>query len=485
MQKITLLLAALTLGTAAQAKIVLPDLVSDNMVLQQQTDARLWGKATPKATIEVSDSWSGGKAQVTVAKDSTWLLTVKTPKGTFDPQTLTVTEKDAEGTVTDTKTLSNVLIGEVWYAGGQSNMEMPLNGFWNCPIKDSNEEIATSGEWAGKIRMATVPKTGNTQPQEWVSGCQWKVPSPATAGNMSATAWYFAQMMERVLQVPVGILTVAWGGSSVEGWTPREILNTYKEIDLKKELKRGWNGRWWEWYTPLIMYNGMLHPVRHYTIRGFIWYQGEANVGKPDYVSRMKTMINVFRKEFGSTAAELPFYLTEIAPWAGYGDSDSAPLLRDGQHQVGREVENSGCICTNDLVEPYEYNQIHPHEKRQVGYRLAYMALNKTYGFKDIKTDYPEYDHSVVRHDSIQVFFKNSEDGLTPLNDIKGFEIAGADGKFYPATATVDQNTRTVFVTAKAVKAPVQVRYGYKAFLPGNLKGSRNLPVIPFAAKSH
>lgn len=121
-------------------------------------------------------------------------------------------------------------------------------------------------------------------------------------------------MMERVLQVPVGILTVAWGGSSVEGWTPRQILETYKDIDIPKELKRGWNGKWWGYYTPLIMYNGMLHPVRHYTIRGFIWYQGESNVGKSTYYDRMKTMIKVFRDEFGGSPASLPFYLSEIAP---------------------------------------------------------------------------------------------------------------------------------------------------------------------------
>ena len=478
--RIVLTTIALASMISAKAKIVLPDLVSDNMVLQQQTEARLWGKATPKSTVEVRCSWTNRIFRTTALQDSTWLLTVATPKASFTPQTIVITEKgDKEA---NSVKLGNILIGEVWYAGGQSNMEMPLSGFRNCPVGNASQEIATAGEWSGKIRMATVPKTGATTPQEWVSGCRWQVPSPATAKSMSATAWFYAQMMERVLQVPVGILTVAWGGSSVEGWTPRQILETYKDIDLPKELKRGWNGKWWGYYTPLIMYNGMLHPVRHYTIRGFIWYQGESNVGKSTYYDRMKTMIKVFRDEFGGSPASLPFYLTEIAPWAGYGPYDSAPLLRDAQHRIGRDVENAGCICINDLVEPFEARQIHPHEKRQVGYRLAYMALNNTYGLKDINTDYPTYDHSTVSNDTVRIFFKHADNGFSRMDDIHGFEIAGDDGKFYPAQAMIKENDLSIYVIAKEVATPKKVQYGYRAFMPGNIRSTYGLPVVPFRA---
>lgn len=480
MKRLTLVALAAACMVNVHAKIVLPDLISDNMVLQQQTEARLWGKASPKSMVEVRCSWTNRTFHTTALSDSTWQLTVATPKASFAPQTLTFTEKD--GKAAHSVRVGNVLIGEVWYAGGQSNMEMPLRGFVNCPVGDASQEIATAGEWAGKIRMATVPKTGATTPQEWVRGCQWQVPSPATAKNMSATAWFYAQMMERVLQVPVGILTVAWGGSSVEGWIPRQILQTYKDIDIEKELKRGWNGRWWQYYTPLIMYNGMLHPVRHYTIRGFIWYQGESNVGKNTYFDRMKTMIKVFRDEFGGTPTQLPFYITEIAPWAGYGTSDSAPLLRDAQHRIGHEVENAGCVCINDLVEPFEARQIHPHEKRQVGYRLAYMALNKTYGMKDINTDYPEYDHSTVSNDTVRVFFKHADKGFSRLDDINGFELAGADGTFHPAKAWVNAYELSIYVVSKAVTAPEKVQYGYRAFMPGNIRSTYGLAVVPFRA---
>lgn len=474
----------LAMPLASQAKIVLPDLVGSNMVLQQQTSATLWGKATPGSTIKVKADWTDQVFTTITKSDSTWTVGVLTPQASFTKHNITITETDGKShKTTDNATLSNVLIGEVWYAGGQSNMEMPLNGFDNCPVKDANEEIATSGEWADKIRMAVVPRVGKDQPQEWVSGCKWLIPSPDTSPNMSAVAWFYAKMMERALQVPVGILTVAWGGSSVEGWTPREILNTYPDVNLEKDLKEGWKGTYYYYKTPLVMYNGQLHPVRHYTIKGFIWYQGESNVGKSTYYDRMKTMIKVFRHEFGDEQAKLPFYITEIAPWGGYGPSTSAATLRSDQHRLGETVPNCGCICINDLVEPYEVGQIHPREKRQVGYRLAYMALNKTYGIKGISTEYPEYDHCTVNDSTIEVFFKHAESGLSPLQDIRGFEVAGADGKYYPATATVNRHTKTVIVSSPQVAQPRNVRYGYEAFMPGNLHGGRELPVIPFTSE--
>lgn len=475
----------LAMPLASQAKIVLPDLVGSNMVLQQQTHANLWGKATPGSTIQVQADWTNQLFTTTTQADSTWTVGVLTPAASFNKHNITISEVSGKThKATDKATLSNVLIGEVWYAGGQSNMEMPLNGFSSCPVRDANEEIATAGEWADKIRMATVPRIGSTQPQEWVSGCKWQTPSPQTAPNMSAVAWFFAKMMERTLQVPVGILTVAWGGSSVEGWTPRELLNTYPDVKLDEELQKGWRGTYWYYNTPLVMYNGMLHPVRHYTIKGFIWYQGESNVRKATYYEHMKKMIDVFRHEFGDDQYRLPFYLTEIAPFANY-PSESAALLRSEQHRLGETVPNSGCICINDLVEPWEANQIHPREKRQVGYRLAYMALNKTYGMKGISTEYPEYDHINVNDSTIEVFFKNVNDGLSPLQDIRGFELAGADGKYYPATATVNRHTKTVIVRSTQVAQPRNVRYGYEAFMPGNLHGGRELPVVPFTSEQH
>ena len=457
------------------AKIVLPEIVGDNMVLQQQTDARIWGTAEAGATVSAKASWLAQAVETKADKNGQWQLLLKTPAAEKREHQIVLSENGRQQL-----TLSRVLIGEVWFASGQSNMEMPLEGFWNCPVNGNNEAIATAAEhpW---VRVAPIKQNGQTKPVETCPG-KWQVPSPATAAHFSATGWYFAQMLQRVLDVPVGVIACAWGGSKVEGWTPEEIVKTYSDVDIEKEQREGWNGSWWHYYTPVIMYNGMLHPLRHYTIRGFLWYQGESNVGKEQtYPERLKTMADVWRREFGGTAQSLPFYLVEIAPWGGYGNEWlSAPLFRECQHRAASIIENSGIICTNDLVQPYEVNQIHPAEKREVGNRLAYLALNRTYGMKDIVCDSPEYDRMEVHGDSIEVFFKYAEQGLSPWQDIRGFELAGADGQFHEATAVLNESHKSVFVTAPGVKAPTAVRYGFKAFLPGNLKSIRNLPVVPF-----
>jgi len=457
------------------AKIVLPEIVGDNMVLQQQTDARIWGTAEAGATVSAKASWLAQAVETRSDKNGQWQLLLKTPAAEKREHQIVLSENGRQQL-----TLSRVLIGEVWFASGQSNMEMPLEGFWNCPVNGNNEAIATAAEhpW---VRVAPIKQNGQTKPVETCPG-KWQVPSPATAAHFSATGWYFAQMLQRVLDVPVGVIACAWGGSKVEGWTPEEIVKTYSDVDIEKEQREGWNGSWWHYYTPVIMYNGMMHPLRHYTIRGFLWYQGESNVGKEQtYPERLKTMADVWRREFGGTAQSLPFYLVEIAPWGGYGNEWlSAPLFRECQHHAASIIENSGIICTNDLVQSYEVNQIHPAEKREVGNRLAYLALNRTYGMKDIVCDSPEYDRMEVHGDSIEVFFKYAEQGLSPWQDIRGFELAGADGQFHEATAVLNESHKSVFVTAPGVKAPTAVRYGFKAFLPGNLKSIRNLPVVPF-----
>ena len=452
----------------------LPEIISSDMVLQQQTNVNLWGKAVPNSVITISPDWQTDKFFVRADKNGRWITSIPTPEASFTPHTITFT------TPKDTIRLTDILIGEVWFASGQSNMEMPLNGFWNCPVNDNNEAIATAAEWADKIRFVTIPKTGAVEPQDEVEG-KWQIPSPSTAPWISAAAWYFAQMTNRVLQCPVGVIVCAWGGSRVEGWTPRDTLLTYNDVNLEEELRDGWNGKWWEYYTPLVMYNGMFYPVRHYTFRGFLWYQGEANVGKDaDYVKRLDTMVRIWRRDAGDRDNSRPFYLTEIAPWAGYGEWLSGPLLREAQHKAGRVIPNSGCICTNDLVMPDEINKIHPAEKRQVGYRLAYMALNRTYGYKDIACDAPEYDHHEIHGDTIEVFCRYADDGLSPWQDIQGFEIADDNLVFYPAQAIVNEDHKTLMVYSKDVQNPTHLRYCFKAFSIGNVRNHRNLPLVPF-----
>ena len=459
----------------AQAKIELPEIIGDNMVLQQQTNAHLWGKATPKATVTISVSWSGEKFTTRADKEGHWLVSVPTPAASKDEQTIVI-EENGEQTV-----ISRILIGEVWFASGQSNMEMPLNGFWNCPVEGSNEVIATASE-NRFVRIAPIPQNGQTKPVEEVKG-KWEVPSPATAPRMSATSYFFATMLQRALDIPVGVIACAWGGSRVEGWLPESIVSKYEDVNVKQEQEKGWNGQWWHYHTPCIMYNGMLHPLRHYTVRGFLWYQGESNVGKHDtYPQRLKTMVDLWRSEFGGTAAEMPFYEVEIAPWGG-NDDWSGPRFRECQHEAARIIENAGCICINDLVYPYERWQIHPAQKREVGNRLAYMALNRTYGFKSIACDSPEFDHMQVKDGEIEVFFRYADDGLSPWQDIEGFEIAGDDDQYKPAKARLNESNKSIVVSSPEVPQPKNVRYCYRAFQIGNLKNHRGLPAVPFRTK--
>jgi len=453
---------------AAFAKVTLPDILSDNMVLQQNIGVKLWGKANPNSVVKVQPSWM--KMTTTVKTDSkgNWQVNIQTPQATFTPQTLTFSDGEVI-------TLKNILIGEVWLASGQSNMEMPLNGFWNCPIKGTNETIALSGKNKG-IRFATVPKTPAYEPQETVAG-KWMESNPNNSAWFSATAYHFAQTLYHSLDVPVGIIVCSWGGSRVESWTNRQILETYPDIDL---TKKGIENEQ-EWKRPLVMYNGMLKPLTNFTIKGFIWYQGESNVGKEDvYAQRFATMVELWRKDWG--LGNLPFYYADIAPWI-YGDGElgtSGALLREAQFKAQSIIPNSGMISTNDLVEDYEKTNIHPRNKTDVGKRLAYLALNQTYEFKNIAAHGPEYKSMEVKDGKIILSFNYAPDGFNRENDIRGFEICGSDKVFLPATAKLDNNNLKIILSNDQIPAPVAARYGFRNFQPGNLANTRELPVVPF-----
>lgn len=244
MKRIIIALCMLYLfGGNLSAKVVLPQILSDHAVLQQQTEVKLWGKAVPNTTVNVTPSWNNQTITAQSDNEGRWQVSIQTPAADFTPYSI----EFSDGEITR---IQNILIGEVWFCSGQSNMEMPLNGFWNCPIEHANETIATSGEW-NAIRMATIPKTGALTPQEHVAG-SWKESNPFNAPYFSATAFNFARMLHRVLRVPVGIISCAWGGSRVEGWLPREVVEGFRDVDLKKEIKKPEKGKEWDYYTPTV-----------------------------------------------------------------------------------------------------------------------------------------------------------------------------------------------------------------------------------------
>jgi sialate O-acetylesterase len=463
-----MLFALFTIG--ANAKVKLPEIVGDNMVLQQNTKVKLWGDAAPNKPVTVKASWSNENFRTQSDKDGKWLLWITTPAGSYENREISISDGEKV-------TLKNILIGEVWFCSGQSNMEMPLNGFWNCPIQGANEAIATASQNKG-IRFATISKVQEFTPQSSVQG-KWQICNPENAAWFSATAYHFATSLNRALDVPVGIINCSWGGSKVESWTNREILETYKDVDLSKEAINKTDG----WLRPLVMYNGMLKPLTNYTIKGFLWYQGESNVGKHDtYAQRLANMVELWRKDWG--LGNLPFYYVEIAPYQ-YGEGNWGAFLREAQYKAQFLISNSGMISTNDLVEEYEASNIHPKNKTSVGKRLSYMALNRTYGYKTVECNGPEYKSMEVKDGKAYLSFNYTQDGFSREKGINGFEIAGADKIFHPATAVADLNKKTIVVSCEEVQEPVAVRYCFRNFLIGNIYNNRELPMVPFRTDNY
>lgn len=479
MKKTAFILIALAAWMqTAKAEIILPPIIGDGMVLQQNTEVRLWGKATPGAMIEISSDWNGTAWTTSAGEDGKWLLTITTPEGSLTPRSVTITEKTAKNRkkheTVSAVTLKDILVGDVWLCSGQSNMEMPLDGFWDCPVEGSAEEIALSGNMK-YIRMVTVPKTGALTPAEEVQG-RWQECSPENSGRFSAAGYYFAKTLSNVLNVPVGIISCSWGGSMLEGWLPMETVSSYP--DINHELTPPADGNW-DAHTPSVMYNGMLYPLRNYTVRGFLWYQGESNVGRHStYASRLGTLVSHWREIWGQ--GELPFYIVEIAPYIYGGDGTAAARLREAQQKAAAEIPGSGIITTNDLVYSYEDTQIHPCRKEEVGQRLAYLALNRTYGFGSIVCEGPVFRSMEIKGNEAYLYFDNDDSGFSPWYDIKGFEIAAEDRVFHEAEAKVIPGKKCVVVSSQHVQNPAAVRYCFKDFCPGNLTGSRNFPAFPF-----
>lgn len=468
MKSFITLFIVLFFASATFAKVTLPEIMSDNMVLQQNTKVKIWGKSKANTNISVTPSWSNRNLQTKSDKNGNWVAVLETPAGSFTKHTITISDGEPV-------TLSNVLIGEVWLASGQSNMEMPLNGFWNNPIMDANETIALSGQNKG-IRFVTIPKTAAMTPQETVAG-SWKESTPENAAWFSATAYHFAKMLYDVLDVPVGIIVSSWGGTRVEGWTSREILETYPDVDLDEKAIEALNPM----ARPLLMYNAMIKPLTNYTVKGFIWYQGESNVGRNDvYAQRLANMVKLWRNDWN--LGELPFYYAEIAPWI-YGDGEtgvSAALLREAQFKAQSIIPNSGMISTNDLVEKYEDRNIHPKNKTDVGRRLAYLALSQTYELKNIASHGPEYKSMEIKDGKIHLSFNHADEGFNRMSGAEGFEIAGDDKVFSPADVEIDLNNRKIIVSNKDIPNPVAARYCFRNFQIGNMANTRELPMVPF-----
>lgn len=452
------------------AKIQLPHVFTDNMVIQADTVASLWGKATPGSEVKITTSW-GAETSAKVGKDGKWKAGLNTPPASYNPETITLYDSKDN----DTVTLENVLPGEVWIASGQSNMEMPLRGFWHQPVEGGGDEIMFATKNGKGIRFLNVPRVVSYEPLDDFEG-GWQESNPETAAEFSAGAWFFARFLKDIIDRPIGVISNAWGGSKVEGWVPEEILATYPDRDYQAEKDSVIN----DWERIGIMYNSQLLPVAGYTAKGFLWNQGESNVGRHmDYPSRQNDMVEHWRKLWNNP--DMQFYFVELPGW-DYGDVNgtSAALFREAQHKAQKITKGSHIISTSDLVYPDEPDDIHARNKKDIGKRLAAQAATYSYGVKGIPHVYPTYKSAEINGNKAEIFFDGIWQGFTPNDELEGFEVAGEDRVFYPAKARPFREGLSIIVTSDDVDDIKSVRYNFKNFAIGKIHDSFGLPIVPF-----
>ncbi|MGA2916231.1 MAG: sialate O-acetylesterase [Sedimentisphaerales bacterium] len=503
-------LALVLFASAAYAEIKLPAIISDNMVLQAQTKVPIWGWAEAQSEIKVTCSWSPTEYTAHSDSNGRWLVKVDTPKsgGKYE---ITITCGQ------ESKTINNILIGEVWLCSGQSNMEWLV-------MQANNAEKEISEATYPDIRLFKVQEGTSKEPVDDCNG-QWKVCSPKSAAKFSAVGYFFGREIYKRLNVPVGLINSSFGGTPAEAWTRREILENnddlkrYPERDAIIEKQRGKYERRYDqmleqWQKDVNaaqasgakppkkprgpqeleekfkcsrLYNVMIHPLIPFAIKGVIWYQGEGNVDKAfPYRKLFPAMIKSWREEWKQ--GDFPFYYVQLASFGVDMKKTPAGLpnlevptnskwaeLREGQLMT-LSLPNTGMAVAMDVG---EIDTIHPKNKQDVGKRLALWALAKTYGFKNIVYSGPLYKKMEIEGDKARIFFEQTGSGLMVKgNSLKGFAIAGADEKFVWADAKIDGDT--VLVWSKQVKNPTAVRYGWADWIDCNLYNKEGLPAATF-----
>lgn len=449
------------------AKITLPSFFSDGMVLQQQTEAKIWGWAKPLAEIRITVGWNKKAYLAKADNKGNWSTRISTPVA-GGPYSLSVSDGEPV-------TISNILIGEVWLCSGQSNMEMGMKGFKDQPVLGSNDAIFNAAN--DQLRIYTVPRAVERLAKDTSKASVWKNVNPENISFFSATAYYFGRLLQQQLQVPVALINVSYGGSPAEAFMNAEALQAFPEIVVPPaagtEKLTNKNAT--------TLYNGMVHPIAGYTIKGCIWYQGESNYDRPDqYEKLFPAMVQSWRKEWGQ--GNFPFYFAQIAPF-GYvypnvikTEKLNSAYLRDAQRKAVAAIPAGNMIV---LMDAGEEKSIHPVNKEIVGKRFAYMALGDAYARKGFAYQSPSYDSLLINASVATIRFKNAGNGLTSFGKpLTQFEIAGADKIFYPAQAIISQGT--IKLSAPQVAAPVAVRYAFRDFVMGELFSTEGYPVSSF-----
>jgi sialate O-acetylesterase len=454
-----LLSAALAADT--RAAVTLPSIIGDSMVLQRDREVPIWGWDDPGTTVKVKlgDTELSAKAD----GDGRWLVKFPAMKA-GGPLTMTITG-------TDTKTVKDILVGEVWLCSGQSNMEWPVSASSN-----PQEEIAAANY--PDIRHIKIPHTPAATPQQNVPSDGWKVTTPENVPGFTAVGYFFGRELNKELDVPIGLIGSNWGGTRIEPWTPPvgfEHTPALKDINdnIASFPSKNPDGAI-NHQSPLALYNGMIAPLVPYAIRGALWYQGESNNGEGMlYHEKMKALIDGWRTAWNDP--EMPFYFVQLAPYR-YGNPENLPGIWEAQTAT-LSVPHTGMAVTVDIS---TVGDIHPPNKQDVGKRLSLWALAHTYGREGLVYSGPLLKSAKVEGDKIRISFDHVGGGLVALDGqpLSHFTIAGADGTFVEAQATIDGET--VVVHADSVKEPQHVRFGWHEEAEPNLSNKEGLPASPF-----
>lgn len=495
--------ALLLWNTSISAEVELPCLFSNSMVLQRDQPIRIWGKAasSSRITVRILDQTH----QVTTGEDSRWSVTL-TPIPAGGPHKLYIEGDGSE------LMLDDVMIGEVWLCSGQSNMAMTVNG-----VHDADTEMAHADLPA--IRMFTVKSGHSTEPQEKCEGT-WTVCHPLTVSGFSATAFFFGRRLHQELDVPIGLINSSVGGTSIESWTSMSAqtavpeleprIKAWQEADQSYDAERAkitYEQQLKDWEKqklaaqekgvrpprrpqlhvqphkdrnyPANLFNGRIHPIVGYTIRGVIWYQGEnaANRGFAElYAAQLRTLVTDWRTRWGQ--GDIPFAWVQLPNFRAAQkepcETSGWVLVQEGMRKA-LDLPNTGMAITIDLGES---NELHPRNKQDVGSRLAQWALAKVYE-KDVTPMGPVY-HSAKREGNRMIIqFDHCGSALKSKGDgLKGFAIAGADRKFVWADAKIEHDK--VIVWHNDIAEPVSVRYAWASNPVISLYNSADLPAAPF-----
>ena len=476
------------MAIAAKASITLPSYYASGMVLQQKSVFQLKGKSTPNANMMFSASWDKVKIYTNADSEGNFSFKVTVPEASTKTYALHIYELKKKGNrdvVIASRNITQVYAGEVWFCSGQSNMQMPVQGSWGL-MNNYQEEIKNANYPMIKLLSVAASGKNNHPADDTDLWSNWVACSPSTIPDFSALAYCFGRELYKNLNIPIGLIQCAYGGSNAEAWVSLETARTIPALktqldkcaqyDFHRDSVSKYLGMKNEFQVPTLLYNTMVHPMINFPIRGVIWYQGEANAwGSSYYTALMDSLISSWRKDWGY---KFPFYTVQLAAWqtpAEFQENSNWAALRWDQWKTSQQMDSTGMATAVDVGNATD---IHPKNKQEVGRRLALIALKNTYGF-DVVADAPKpvsyrfeykkayitFDKKIhVRNDSVPVGFRFKD---------KSYK------RFYAATAKV-VGDKTIEISVSQPLRPSAIYYNWADYPIGNIYGENNLPVLPF-----